>query len=83
MDKLMEVDRGKKFIPGTSIAEMIIRGTITYWFYFLYTRFFRRSAGQFNISDVLLINLIANGSQNAAASTYESITKGAYCTIPA
>jgi uncharacterized membrane protein YcaP (DUF421 family) len=77
MDKLMEVDWDKMFVPSTSIAEMVIRGTITYWFCFLYIRFFRRSAGQLNISDVLLINLISDASQNAMASSYESITEGA------
>jgi uncharacterized membrane protein YcaP (DUF421 family) len=77
MDKLMEIDWDKMFVPSTSIAEMIIRGTITYWFCFLYIRFFRRSAGQLNISDVLLINLISDASQNAMASSYESITEGA------
>ena len=73
----MEVDWDKMFVPSTSIAEMIIRGTITYWFCFLYIRLFRRSAGQLNISDVLLINLISDASQNAMASSYESITEGA------
>lgn len=65
------------FIPSSSVAEMIVRGTITYWFCFLYIRFFRRGSGQLSISDVLLITLISDAAQNAMAGTYESVTEGA------
>ena len=77
MDKLIEVDWETMFIPSSSVAEMIVRGTITYWFCFLYIRFFRRSSGQLNISDVLLITMISDAAQNAMAGTYESVTEGA------
>ncbi len=55
---------------------MIVRGTITYWFCFLYIRFFRRSSGQLNISDILLITLISDAAQNSMAGQYESVTEG-------
>ena len=77
MDKLIEIDWEAMFIPSSSVAEMIVRGTITYWFCFLYIRFFRRGSGQLNISDVLLITLISDAAQNAMAGTYESVTEGA------
>ena len=77
MDKLLEVDWETMFIPSSSVAEMIVRGTITYWFCFLYIRFFRRGSGQLSISDVLLITLISDAAQNAMAGTYESVTEGA------
>ena len=77
MDKLIEIDWETMFIPSSSVAEMIVRGTITYWFCFLYIRFFRRGSGQLSISDVLLITLISDAAQNAMAGTYESVTEGA------
>lgn len=76
MDKLLEIDWDTMFIPSSSVAEMVVRGTITYWFCFLYIRFFRRGSGQLNISDVLLITLISDAAQNAMAGTYESVTEG-------
>lgn len=77
MEKLLDVDWDKMFIPSSSILEILIRGTLTYWIVFLYIRFFRRSSGQLNISDILLITLISDASQNAMAGTYESVTEGA------
>ena len=77
MDKLIAIDWEAMFIPSSSVAEMIVRGTITYWFCFLYIRFFRRGSGQLSISDVLLITLISDAAQNAMAGTYESVTEGA------
>ena len=64
------------FVPSMSIWEVIIRGTITYWFCFLYIRFFRRGAGQLGISDLLLITLISDAAQNAMAGEYTSVTEG-------
>ena len=77
MDILIEIDWEKMFVPSSSVAEMIVRGTITYWFCFLFIRFFRRGSGQLSISDVLLITLISDAAQNAMAGTYESVTEGA------
>lgn len=74
---LIPIDWQTMFVPGTSLLEIILRGTLTYWFWFLYLRFFRRSSGQLNISDVLLITLISDAAQNSMAGTYESVTEGA------
>lgn len=76
MDKLINVDWESVFIPSSSILEILIRGTITYWFVFLFIRFFRRSSGQLNITDILLITMISDAAQNAMAGTYESVTEG-------
>lgn len=76
MDKLLGVDWETMFVPSSSVAEMLIRGSLTYWFCFLYIRFFRRSSGQLMISDILLITLISDAAQNAMAGTYESVTEG-------
>ncbi|MBO0947411.1 DUF421 domain-containing protein [Fibrella forsythiae] len=77
MEKLIDVDWDKMFIPSSSILEILIRGSLTYWVVFLYMRFVRRSSGQLNITDILLITLISDASQNAMAGTYESVTEGA------
>ena len=74
---LTDIDWNKVFSPSVSLWEIMIRGTITYWFCFLYIRFFRRGAGQLSISDLLLITLISDASQNAMAAEYTSVTEGA------
>ncbi len=73
---LIDIDWKNMFVPSVSLWEIIIRGTLTYWFCFLYIRFFRRGAGQLTIADLLLITLISDASQNAMAADYESVTEG-------
>lgn len=76
MDKIFAVDWENMFTPTSSILEILLRGTLTYWFCFLYIRFFRRGPGQLGISDLLLITLISDAAQNAMAGSYESVTEG-------
>lgn len=57
---LIDIDWDKMFVPSMSLLEIMIRGTLTYWFCFLYIRFFRRGAGQLSIGDLLLITLISD-----------------------
>ena len=73
---LIDIDWEKMFIPSMSLLEIIIRGSLTYWFCFLYIRFFRRGAGQLGIADLLLITLISDASQNSMAGEYVSVTEG-------
>ncbi|MVM37367.1 DUF421 domain-containing protein [Spirosoma sp. HMF3257] len=73
---LADIDWDKMITPSMSLWEILIRGTITYWFCFAYIRFFRRGAGQLGISDLLLITLISDASQNSMAGEYTSITEG-------
>ncbi|MEZ0538713.1 DUF421 domain-containing protein [Fibrella arboris] len=77
MEKLTAIDWETMFVPSGSVLEILVRGTLTYWIVFLYMRFIRRSSGQLNITDILLITLISDASQNAMAGTYESVTEGA------
>ena len=57
--------------------ELIVRGTVMYWFLFLIFRFvLRRDVGSIAIADVLLLVLIADAAQDAMAGGYESITDG-------
>lgn len=76
MDTFLAVDWESLFIPKISLLELIIRGSITYWFCFLYVRYFRRGTGQLGVTDLLLIILIADAAQNSMAGEYGSVTEG-------
>ena len=58
-------------------AEMVIRGTVIYWFIFLLFRFvLRRDIGAIGIADVMLVVLIADAASNGMSGGYDSITDG-------
>jgi uncharacterized membrane protein YcaP (DUF421 family) len=58
--------------------ELMVRGTLTYWFLFCVFRFvLRRDVGSVGIADILLLVLVADASQNAMAGGYESVADGA------
>ncbi len=57
--------------------ELILRGSVMYWFLFLLFRFvLRRDAGSVGIADILLLVLIADASQNAMGGSYTSVPDG-------
>lgn len=57
--------------------EMIVRGTVMYWFLFALFRFvLRRDVGSLAIADVLLVVLIADAAQNGMAGSHNSISSG-------
>lgn len=57
--------------------ELVVRGTLMYWFLFLLFRFvLRRDVGSIALADVLLLVLIADAAQNAMAGGYDSVTEG-------
>ena len=58
-------------------GELILRGTLMYWFLFLLLRFVtRRDIGSVGVADILLLVLIADASQNGMAGGYTSVTDG-------
>jgi uncharacterized membrane protein YcaP (DUF421 family) len=58
--------------------ELVIRGTLVYWFLFLVFRFvLRRDAGSIGIADLLLLVLVADASQNAMSASYTTVAEGA------
>jgi uncharacterized membrane protein YcaP (DUF421 family) len=60
-----------------SPLELIVRGTLLYWFLFGLFRFvLRRDTGSIAIADILLLVLIADASQNAMAGGYTSVAEG-------
>jgi uncharacterized membrane protein YcaP (DUF421 family) len=76
---LFEFSKGwdQVFIPTNSVLEMFVRGTIMYLVIFVLMRFvLKRQAGGLNISDVLLVVLLADAAQNGMAGEYHSITEG-------
>jgi uncharacterized membrane protein YcaP (DUF421 family) len=71
------MDWNTYFAIAVSPAELIIRGTLVYWFLFLIFRFvMRRDAGTVGIADLLVLVLIADASQNAMAGGYTTVSEG-------
>jgi len=65
------------FAFHVSPVELIVRGTLMYWFLFLIFRFvLRRDAGAVGIADMLLVVLVADASQNAMDGGYETVAEG-------
>jgi uncharacterized membrane protein YcaP (DUF421 family) len=74
---MFEIDWQQLFGVEKPLLELVVRGTVMYWFLFVMFRFvLRRDVGAIGIADVLLIVIIADASQNAMSGDYESITEG-------
>jgi uncharacterized membrane protein YcaP (DUF421 family) len=60
-----------------SPLELIVRGTLIYWFLFFLFRFvLRRDAGAIGVADILLVVLVADASQNGMSGSYETVAEG-------
>jgi uncharacterized membrane protein YcaP (DUF421 family) len=56
--------------------ELVVRGSLIYWFLFLLLRFvLRREAGSLGLADILVIVLIADAAQNGMAGEYKSVAE--------
>jgi uncharacterized membrane protein YcaP (DUF421 family) len=72
-----EIDWSELFAFSISPIELFIRGTLTFFFLFCMFRFVvRRDVGALGISDLLVLVIIADASQNAMAGGYKSIVDG-------
>lgn len=70
-------DWGSLFELTVDPAELVVRGTVMYWFLFVLLRFvLRRDIGSIGVADVLLLVIIADAAQNAMSGGYESVTDG-------
>ncbi|MFZ5550036.1 MAG: DUF421 domain-containing protein [Pseudomonadota bacterium] len=59
-----------------SPVELVLRGTLIYWFLFLCFRFvLRRDAGAVGIADILLVVLIADASQSGLTGDAHSVAE--------
>lgn len=65
------------FLPDTSLQEIILRGSVMYIALFAMLRIIlKRQTGTLGMTDLLLITLLADASQNAMAGEYKSIPDG-------
>jgi uncharacterized membrane protein YcaP (DUF421 family) len=65
------------FLPDTSLLEIILRGSVMYIALFAMLRIIlKRQTGTLGMTDLLLITLLADASQNAMAGEYKSIPDG-------
>jgi uncharacterized membrane protein YcaP (DUF421 family) len=72
-----DVDWSEVFSFTVSPLELFVRGTLTYFFLFLLFRFVvRRDTGTLGLSDLLVLVIIADASQNAMAGDYTSVPDG-------
>jgi uncharacterized membrane protein YcaP (DUF421 family) len=65
------------FLPDVPILEIVLRGTIMYISLFVLLRvILKRQTGSLGMTDLLLITLLADASQNAMAGEYTSVPNG-------
>lgn len=72
------------FLLDIPVSEIILRGSLIYISLFVLLRVvLKRQAGSLGMTDLLLITLIADASQNAMAGSYTSLSAGIIlvCTI--
>jgi uncharacterized membrane protein YcaP (DUF421 family) len=74
---LESLDWSELFGLSVPFLELIVRGTVMYWFLFFMFRFvIRRDVGSVGIADVVILVIVADAAQNAMAGEYTSITDG-------
>lgn len=77
MEQFLSVDWHEVFVPGGSILEIILRGSLMYLSLVLLMRFvLRREPGKIGLADMLLVVILADASQNGMAGGYKSWTEG-------
>ena len=65
------------FLPDVSIFEIMLRGSLMYISLFILLRvILKRQTGTLGMTDLLLITLLADASQNAMAGEYKSLPDG-------
>lgn len=74
---LFDIDWKGMFVPNISILEIILRGSIMYVGLFVLLRvLLKRQSGGLGITDLLLVTLLADASQNGMAGEYRSVPNG-------
>ena len=74
MDWLWDIHWHDIFVPDLPVLEIILRGSVMYLALFFMLRFLtKRQAGSVGTTDILLIVLIADASQNGMAGDYKSV----------
>jgi uncharacterized membrane protein YcaP (DUF421 family) len=74
---ILGFDLGAALVPDVSLFEIVVRGIVTYFTIFILLRVVLRGrTSAVAMSDLLVIVLIADASQNAMAAGYNTITDG-------
>lgn len=77
MEGFLGIEWSELFGLSLPLAEIVLRGTVMYWFLFVIFRVVvRRDIGAVGIGDVLIIVLVADAAQNALSGEYQTITDG-------
>jgi uncharacterized membrane protein YcaP (DUF421 family) len=72
-----QIDWGSIFVPDVSVVEIFVRGSLMYLSVFVLLRIvLKRQSGTLGMTDLLLITLLADASQNAMAGEYRSVPDG-------
>lgn len=73
----MDIDWSSMFQFEVAPLELIVRGTIIFWFIYLIMRCAgRRDFGSIGMANILLIVLIADAAQNAMSAEYKTVSEG-------
>jgi uncharacterized membrane protein YcaP (DUF421 family) len=68
---------GELFSLEFPVWQMMLRGTVVYWFLFLVFRFIlRRDVGSMGVADLLFVVLVADAASNAMQGEYKTISDG-------
>jgi len=74
---LYHIDWKAIFVPDVSMLEIFLRGSMMYLSIFVLLRIvLKRQMGTLGMTDLLLITLLADASQNAMAGEYKSVPDG-------
>jgi uncharacterized membrane protein YcaP (DUF421 family) len=74
---LSMIDWKAIFVPDVSLLEIVLRGSLMYLAIFVLLRLvLKRQTGTLGTTDLLLITLLADASQNAMAGEYKSVPDG-------
>jgi len=72
-----KIDWNSIFVPDTPFLEIIVRGSVMYLALTILLRIvLKRQTGTLGMTDLLLITLLADASQNAMAGEYRSLPDG-------
>jgi len=73
----MGLDFAELFAVNVPPLELVVRGTLMYWFLLLIFRFvLRRDGGSMGVADVLFVVIVADAAQNGMSGTYQTMSEG-------
>jgi len=77
MSELFRLDWKEVFAPSVPLPEILLRGTVMYLALFLLLRLvLKRQSRTLEVTDLLVIVLLADAAQNGMSGGYRSVTDG-------